>query len=130
LDADGAVGAWRRLAIRNFDMYGNSLPSFSPDGSHVAYVAKDEDPAFGRDLVLQNLSDGEERVLYRSHSERFWCQYATQHPKIFCTEVRETEGKEEEKTDLLAISAESGQAERLASFPWRGWIGIAQPTHE
>jgi Tol biopolymer transport system component len=130
LDADGAVGAWRRLALRNFDMHLNPFPSFSPDGSHVAYVAKDEDPHFGRDLVLQNLSDGEERVLYRSRSERLYCQYANQHPKIFCTEVREAEGKEEEKTDLLAISAESGQTERLASFPWRGWIPFPQPTHD
>jgi Tol biopolymer transport system component len=130
LDGDGAVGAWRRLALRNFDMYLNPLPSFSPDGSHVAYVAKDEDPHFGRDLVLQNLSDGKERVLYRSRSERLYCQYANQHPKIFCTEMREAEGKEEEKTDLLAISVESGQTERLASFPWRGWISFPQPTHD
>jgi Tol biopolymer transport system component len=120
LNADGALSGWRRLAIRDFDMYVNPMPSFSPDGSHVAYIAKDEDPAFRMDLVLQNLSDGNERVLYRSHSELLFCQYATQHPKIFCTEVKETEGKEEKKTDLLAIAVESGRTERLAS--WRGVV--------
>jgi Tol biopolymer transport system component len=131
LDASGAVSGWRRLALRNFGMYLNPDLSFSPDGSHVAYIAKDEDPAFGRDLVLRNLSDGEERVLYRSRSaDHLFCQYAIQHPKVFCTEVRETEGKEVDMTDLLAISAESGQTERLASFPWRGWIMIAKPSHD
>jgi hypothetical protein len=129
VDGDGAVGGWRRLAIRNFDMSITPWPSFSPDGSHVAYVAKDEDPAFGMDLVLQNLSDGKDRVLYRSRSGWFFCQYAIQHPKIFCTELRETEGKEEEKTDLLAISVESGQIERLASFSWRGCV-MGKPSHD
>jgi hypothetical protein len=130
LDAGGAVVGWRRLAIRDFDMDVNPMLSFSPDGSHVAYIAKDEDTAFGQDLVLQNVSDGGERVLYRSRSKRLFCQYAIQHPKIFCTEARGTVGKEEEMTDLLAISAEQGQIERLASFPWRGWIEIATPSHD
>jgi hypothetical protein len=73
-DSNGRLGAWKRLDIRGGNRV-NPLPSFTSDGSHIAYVGKDEDPAGGASLVLHDLSNSNEKVLFRSGRNLF-CQSA------------------------------------------------------
>jgi hypothetical protein len=64
IDSSGHIGSWRSL-----DLWGNlhgsyTGPSFSPDGSQIAYRAVDADTK-KNNLVLLNLSTGQVRVVYQ-----------------------------------------------------------------
>jgi Tol biopolymer transport system component len=103
-DSEGQLGSWRRL-----NLLGNSFnpePSFSPDGSRIAYITADEDLAGGSTLVLQELSTGKERELHR-WAQGMVCKYAARSPKVFC--------KERQETKLFSVNVESGEVEQLWS---------------
>ena len=85
LDADSHPGGWQRMDLRGGSFFSVPFPSFSPDAKQIAYVTKDAERVGGELLVLRDLSSGEERVLYRGNGTLF-CQFAWQHPKLFCTE--------------------------------------------
>jgi Tol biopolymer transport system component len=108
-NSDGRLETWKRLDIRGGNRM-NPLPSFTSDSSHIAYVAEDEDPAGGASLVLHDLSNSSERVLFRSGRYLF-CQSATRAPVIYCTQ-----DKGNGRTDLTSVSSESGEVQLLRSF--------------
>jgi Tol biopolymer transport system component len=114
-DSNGNLGSWRRLDLRGGSING-PYPSFSPDGTHIAYVAQDDDDAGGSSLVWHDLSSGEERVLYRSGRYLF-CESALHNTEIFCTE-----DKGGGTTDLASVVVESGEVNRLESFTERRGI--------
>jgi Tol biopolymer transport system component len=113
VDSDGHLGRWKHLEMRSRLDGFSPLPSFSPDGSQIAYLAGDADPA-RRDIVLQELSTGQERVLYQSLSKDLVCRFSAHNPKVFCTE--NVDGGGDANTELIAVAADSGLVERIASF--------------
>jgi Tol biopolymer transport system component len=110
LDADSHPGSWQRMDLRG-GSWMVPFPSFSPDAKQIAYVAKDAEQFGGEIVVLRDLLRGEERVLHRSNGSLL-CQFGAQQPRLFCTEQSEAG-----KTDLFALAMESGEVERLGSFP-------------
>ena len=113
LDSDGQLGGWRRLDLRSRLDGQDPVPSFSPDGNQIAYLAGDEDPA-RKDIVLRDLSTGQERVVYQSGSKSIRCQFSVRNPKLFCTES--VDAGAGEKTDLISVGVGSGSVEHVASF--------------
>jgi Tol biopolymer transport system component len=109
INQDGHPEGWRRLDLRGGNLT-NPMASFLLDGSRIAYVAQDEDPADGASLVLHELSSGRERVLYRSGRYLF-CQSATHKAVVFCSE-----DKGGGTTDLMSVSVDSGSVQLLESF--------------
>ena len=112
LEPDGKLGAWRPLDIRGDNWGRVPIPSFSPDGGQIAYVAGDEEKG-GRNLILRNLATGHEQVLYWFNSGQPNCHYAYDLPRIFCSLGWDDNGGH---SDLVSIAAESGAVEKLASF--------------
>lgn len=106
---DHGIGEWRRVEL-NTNGASNPWPSFSPDGTQIAYIAKDADPT-RRDVMVGDLATEQEREIYRSPYGSTACQFSARDPKLFCTV--ETEKGE---TDLLSIAVESGAAEKIATF--------------
>lgn len=94
----------------------NPMATFSADGTHLAYVAEDEDHAAGSALVWHDLSSGQEREL--DHSGTFiLCESALHGPTIFCTE---DEGGG--AMNLFSVSVDSGEVKRLKTFHERPGI--------
>ena len=116
LNSDGHVESWRRVDVRG-SRYpdGDTGPSFSPSGSEIAYTASDKE-AGKTDLILRELSNGQERVLYQSVGHLL-CQFASLHQRIFCTD-----SESYDKTELISIAVESGSVERLGSVDGKRWI--------
>lgn len=111
-DAADHVGSWKTLELRGGkDVHSHPWPSFSPDGTHIAYIAAGEDPA-QRDLILQDLSTGEQRVIYESASQNTGCQFSARSPRVFCT----LDFIDDNRTDLVSIATDSGAVEKIASF--------------
>jgi Tol biopolymer transport system component len=128
LDTDGHLGSWRRLEIHGGGRRGfNPWPSFSPDASQIAYMSRDN-PAGDPNLVLHDLSTGQERVLYQPGSGvGLQCRYATHLPKIFCIEL-EAGGK----ANLISVSADSGEVKRFGTFgePVAGQVWLDQASQD
>ncbi len=112
IDSDGILGAWRPLEIRGGNAGWPPQPSFSPDGVQIAYVSGDEEKG-GRDLVLRNLTTGQEHVLYWFNSGQPNCFYAYDLPKIICSVGWDENGGH---SDLVSVAPGSGAVEKLASF--------------
>jgi Tol biopolymer transport system component len=106
---DDGLGDWRRVEL-NTNGASNPWPSFSPDGTQIAYIAKDADPA-RRDVMVGDLATGQEREIYRSLYGSTACQFSARDPKLFCSVE-----KEKGETDLLSIAVESGAVETIATF--------------
>ncbi|MBV8072893.1 MAG: hypothetical protein JO270_23520 [Acidobacteriaceae bacterium] len=108
-DSQGKLAPWRRVPTRGGNMI-NPMASFSADGTHLAYVAEDEDHAAGSSLVWHDLSSGQEREL--DHSGTFiLCESALHGPTIFCSE---DEGGG--TMDLFSVSVDTGEVKRLKTF--------------
>jgi len=112
LDPDGKIGAWRLLETRGGNGGWPPWPSFSPDGGQIAYVSGDDEKG-GRDLVVRNLTTGQEQVLYWFNGGQPMCRYAHDLPRIFCSVGWEENAGH---SDLVSVAAESGAVEKLASF--------------
>lgn len=119
LDPDGHVGPWRDLELRGSR---RTTPSFSPDGSMIAYTARDADPN-RRDIIVRDLSSGQEREIYKSGYSDLHCQYSPLNPKVFCIDA-----KEDGNTDLISIDVGSGAAEHVAFFP--GYRFLTAPPRD
>jgi Tol biopolymer transport system component len=87
-------------------------PSFSPDGSRIAYRAGDADPQ-KNDLILLDLSTGQQRVIYQSPDGDLFCQYSSHEPKVFCTLTGRDGG---DKTDLFSVDDKTGAVEKVTSL--------------
>jgi Tol biopolymer transport system component len=109
ITSDDRLGDWRTIDL-NTNGTSNPWPSFSPDGTKVAYIARDADSE-GRNVVVRDFATGQERVIYRSSYGSTVCQFSARSPNLFCT--LERGGGE---TDLVSVSIESGVAENIATF--------------
>lgn len=106
---DDRLGDWRSIDL-NTNGAVNPWPSFSGNGTQIAYVAKDADPV-RRDVIVRNLATGEENEIYRSLYGSTACQFSPLNPKLFCTLE-----KEKGDTDLISIVVDSGAIEKIATF--------------
>jgi Tol biopolymer transport system component len=107
---DDHLGEWRSLDLSTNGAT-NPWPSFSPDGTQIAYIARNADPT-RRDVILRDLATGQERAIYQSSYGSIGCRFSVQSPKVFCTIE-----KEKGETDLISVAFESGAVENLATFP-------------
>jgi Tol biopolymer transport system component len=112
LGLDGKLGEWHPLEIRGGNGGWDPGLTFSPDNAQIAYVSGDEETG-GRDLVLQNLATGQQRVLYRFNGGQPYCHYAYDMPKVFCIIGFDENGG---RSDLVSVGVESGALETLGSF--------------
>jgi WD40-like Beta Propeller Repeat len=113
-DSAGHIGGWRSLDLRESvnGKYRKPGPSFSPDGSQIAYRAGDPGTKKS-DLILLDLSTGQQRVIYQSPDGDLFCQYSTKEPKIFCTLTGRDGGS---RTDLFSVDDKTGTVEKIASL--------------
>jgi Tol biopolymer transport system component len=108
IDPSGHLGDWRDLDLNG---PGNVWPSFSPDGSQVAYTGLAVDPT-PRNLVLLDLATGRKREIYASAYPSLACQYSIHNPRVFCSVE-----KEKGESELFSVEVESGAVEHIATFP-------------
>lgn len=102
-DSTGRPAGWQKLELYG-DNQTNPWPHLSPDGNQIVYVATDREA--GNEVVrVRNVFTGQDRKIYSS-SGRIACVWATQKPKIFCSDWRQ-------KTEIVSISPESGVIERF-----------------
>ena len=106
---DGRPGEWRSLDL-NTNGAANPWPSFSPDGTQIAYIARNADPT-RRDLIVRDLATGQERAIYQSPYGSIGCRFSAQSPKVFCTVE-----KEKGETELISVAVESGTVENVATL--------------
>jgi Tol biopolymer transport system component len=106
---DDRLGDWRSLDL-NTNGATNPWPSFSPDGTQIAYIARNADPT-RRDVIVRDLATRQERAIYQSPYGSIACRFSAQSPKVFCTVE-----KEKGETDLISVAVESGAVENLATF--------------
>jgi Tol biopolymer transport system component len=120
LDAQNRLLPWKRLDLVGA---GRTYPVWSPDGKQIAYVAGG--PLDLSSVVrLHNIETGENRELYRDLGEIIVCAWASQKPTLYCGE---TEGT---KTNIIAISAETGHADRVASLDGMRLVHGTSPDDE
>ena len=118
LDANSRPGVWKRLDLP----LGNTLnpePQWSGDSNQIVYSAQHEDmgQTGGESIRLRNLSAGGDREIYHALGYTH-CTWAVQQPKVFCAENGVG------KTDILSISVDSGQVERLHNSPGLPMFGL------
>jgi Tol biopolymer transport system component len=109
IDQDGRPRDWRSLDL-NVNGYRNPWPSFSPDGAKLAYVSQDSD-LVRRDLIVREISTGQESAIYQSLNGTLNCQYSDLSPKVFCA-VENEKGE----TELISVGIESRTVESVARF--------------
>jgi hypothetical protein len=110
LNAGGRIGTWQSFHGQGGISMINAWPSFSDDSRHVLYVARDSDVAGGARLVSHYLSNGNERILYRS-GRSLGCQSDPHSPIVYCLER-----KDAGRTDLVSVSLQSGDVQFVQSF--------------
>jgi Tol biopolymer transport system component len=114
MDSYGHIDSWRGLDLRG-GLNGNyPCPSFSPDGNQIAYIAGDADPK-QTDLVIRDLSTGQQRTVYHSSDGMLTCQYSSKKPKVFCT-LTGRDLAAWKKTDLFSVDDKTGTVEEIASL--------------
>jgi hypothetical protein len=122
VDSMGHIGTWQSLDLRGGlkpnDMF--PWPSFSPDGSQIAYRAGGADPE-QNDLLIRDLPTGRERVIYQSSHGTLTCQYLNREPKVFCALAG---GEGGNKTDLFTVDDKTGAVQTIASLD-----GLKAMTH-
>lgn len=120
ISSEDRLGDWRTIDL-NTNGASNPWPSLSPDGSQIAYIARDADPT-RRNVIVRDLTTGQEREIYRSLFGPTVCQFSSRNPSLFCTVE-----KEKGETDLISVSVESGAVEKIATFSdSRFLLGVAQ----
>jgi len=118
LDANNRPGGWKRLDLPLGNML-NPEPQWSGDSDRIVYTAQHEDmgQTGGESIRLRNLSAGGDREIYHALGYTH-CTWAVQQPKVFCAENGVG------KTDILSISVDSGQIERLHNSPGLPMFGL------
>ena len=118
LDANSRPGVWKRLDLPLGNML-NPEPQWSGDSNQIVYSAQHEDmgQTGGESIRLRNLSAGGDREIYHALGYTN-CTWASQQPKVFCAENGVG------KTDILSISVDSGQVERLHNSPGLPMFGL------
>lgn len=109
INSDDRLGDWRTIDL-NANEESNPSPSFSPDGTLIAYIARDADPV-RRNVIVRNLATGQEHAIYRSLSGSIACQFSGRTPSLFCAVE-----KERGDTDLISVSVASGTVEEIATL--------------
>jgi len=109
IDQDGRPRDWRTLEL-NVNGNHNPWPSLSPDGTKLAYVSQDSD-LVRRNLIVRELSTGQERAIYQSTNGTLNCQFSARNPKLLCAVENE-----KRETELLSVGVESGVVESIAKF--------------
>jgi Tol biopolymer transport system component len=111
LDPGGHLAKWHRLDLRGGRFpNGDHSPSFSSDSAELFYLAPGTERG-KTDLVLRELSTGQERVLYQLSGAHINCMHASSSPTIQCASS-ENDGK----TKLVSVTAQSGETEQISSF--------------
>ena len=117
-DSHGRTGDWKALKLRGGLKLGptgtgyDPEPTFSPNGSHVAYKAGDDQAGF-LDLILRDISSGQEQVLYRSEGDYLECRYSIHLSKIYCVRGKDGDSR---ATELISIDERSAEVHQLGSF--------------
>jgi len=109
ITSDDRLGDWRTVDL-NTNGVSNPWPSFSPDGTQIAYIARDADPG-RRDVMVRDLATGQDDEIYRSLYGSAVCQFSSLSPSLFCTVEKEGGG-----TDLISVSVGSGAVEKIGTF--------------
>ncbi len=109
ISSDDRFGDWRTVDL-NTNGASNPWPSLSPDGTQIAYVARDADPT-RRNVIVRDLATGQEHEVYRSLYGSTVCQFSARNPSLFCSVE-----KEKGETDLISVSVELGAVEKIATF--------------
>jgi Tol biopolymer transport system component len=107
LDGQDRLGSWKPLEF--VDPAPGLSMLWSPDGRQIAYIA-----ASGV-IRLINVSTGEDREIYRANisSMLLTCLWGRQHSTLYCGRVVDT------KTEIVAISLETGRAEKVGTLDGR-----------
>jgi Tol biopolymer transport system component len=118
---DGTIGKWTRIELNRIPTI--TEPSFSPDASQFVYIARNLHST-GSDLIVKDVTTGQERVVYQSNADAFSCYYSATRPFVFCTKRNS-----DSTTDLLSISVDNGKVERIATLP-HAWDLFMRPQGE
>ena len=120
ISSEDRLGDWRTVDL-NTNGAVNPWPSLSPDGSKIAYIARDADPT-RRNVIVRDLATGQEHEIYQSLFGSTVCQFSSRNPSLFCSVE-----KERGETDLISVSIESGAIEKIATFSdSRFLLGVGQ----
>jgi Tol biopolymer transport system component len=124
LDANSRPGDWKRLDLPLGNML-NPQPQFSGDGNQIVYSAQHQDmgQTGGDSIRLRNLSTGGDREIYHALGYTH-CTWAAQQPKLLCAENKMGQ------TEILSIAADSGQVERLHTFPAPPLFGLQSSRND
>ena len=122
LNSDGRAGEWKRLSLSGIRF--SSQIAWSPDSGQITYSSANQAAGQGTHVVrVRDIANGEERDLYRGSTSPLNCIWAAQHPKLFCIELTP-----HNTSEMLSISIDSGDVERLGSLP--DYRNLAAPSHD
>jgi hypothetical protein len=106
LDSNDHIQNWQTLHLVD-DLA--RFPGFSPDGRQIVYATGSS--SSNTVVRLYTLATREDREVYRHPGYLDLCVFASAKRTIWCNEIGP------DGTALLAIGADSGQAERVRFFP-------------
>jgi Tol biopolymer transport system component len=110
LDPGGRPGGWKPLTLSSGSS--SPTPAWSPDSSRIAYTAANLAAGQTTQTVrLRNVANGEDHELYRAGTGTMSCVWASQHQTLFCGQHAS-----ENRTEILSIAVDSGQARLLGSL--------------
>jgi len=125
LGSNGLLSAWKRLDLQLGNIFRPS-PSFSIDGTQIVYTATKEDAgqADGSGVRVLNLSNGQDREIYRGRSVNS-CIWAVREPKLFCVEYKVG------RVEIISLALDSGEVKPLHTVRGeRVWIVSQTPGDE
>jgi Tol biopolymer transport system component len=109
LDQNGHLNAWTTLNTRGTGFRSN--PAWSPDGTQFTYISRELNDRSSTVRVYSFVTN-QDRELFRTDNLIINCLWASQPPVIYCSQVRQADGK----TDILSLDVTTGRPQTLASF--------------